>query len=197
MTETHWSRGDRVLHTARPEWGVGQVMAADSVRQQGEDVQRLTIRFSRAGTKTISTAAARLRAVEPGEVIEAKPAAGESEVDQSVARSRLVSLPDAATDPFRSLSARIESTIGLYRFNASGGTLLDWAASQTGLTDPLSHFSRHELEDAFSRFRASLDDHLKKLVREARAKEPEALSGLGAKVSPEMKGLLTRMLTQR
>lgn len=75
-------------------------------------------------------------------------------------------LPAVANDPFTPLSARLKATIDLYRFTDSGGSLLDWAAAQSGLKDPLSRFSRHELEQLFKRFTFVRDDHLKKVVLE-------------------------------
>ena len=73
-------------------------------------------------------------------------------------------LPDATTDPFTTLALRLKATIALYRFTDSGGSLLDWAAAQSGLKDPLSRFSRHELEQLFRRFCFVRDEHLKRLV---------------------------------
>ncbi|MBZ0173299.1 MAG: DUF3553 domain-containing protein, partial [Phycisphaerales bacterium] len=60
MGEAVWKSGDRVVHTTRPEWGLGRVLSATSIREDGQDAQRLTVRFDRAGTKTLSTAVARL-----------------------------------------------------------------------------------------------------------------------------------------
>ena len=75
-------------------------------------------------------------------------------------------LPEAATDPFTSLEARLKATLTLYRFTDQGGSLLDWAAAQSALKDPLSEFSRHDLERLFQRFAFVRDEHLKKLVQE-------------------------------
>lgn len=100
----------------------------------------------------------------------------------------LAQLPDAMIDPFRNNAQRLEATLESYRFDpdaaveaarknprfrpnpfdsryvASGRKLLDWAIAQTGLKDPLSVFSRHEIEDAWSRFAQTRDQHLKDLV---------------------------------
>ena len=65
-------------------------------------------------------------------------------------------LPEAATDPFSGLEARLKATLGLYRFTDQGGSLLDWAAAQSGLKDPLSEFSRHDLERHFFQVRCEL-----------------------------------------
>jgi hypothetical protein len=212
MTETIWRRGDRVVHASRPEWGVGEVTGATSFREGGVDAQRLTIRFARAGTKTISTAVARL--VPAGAVHAASPEAREAKPrskapapttapeagaipDAGALAARLVRIPDDASDPFRPLTARLEAAADLYRFEDSGRALLDWAAAQTGLADPLSVFSRHDLEEAFERFSTLRDAHLRSLVQLARRDEPEALAGLGRKVPPRVRELLTRMLTGR
>ncbi len=201
MTQSRWESGDRVVHTARPEWGVGRVLSATSVRQDGQDIQRLTIRFDRAGTKTLSTAVAKLAQAEamPVEVLsrpddEPDPLHA---LDHGSALAALTALPERATDPFVSLAKRIDETVALYRFKGEGGSLLDWAASQTRLADPLSAFSRHELEEGFAKFRTSLDAHLRKLVLDAARQDASILAGLGARVPPEVRQMLTRLLTQR
>jgi hypothetical protein len=50
-----------VVHAGKPEWGVGVVSSAQNVTQDGKPSQRLTIRFERAGLKTVSTAVASIR----------------------------------------------------------------------------------------------------------------------------------------
>ena len=49
-----------------------------------------------------------------------------------------------------------------------------------------------ELEQAFDRFRASLDAHLKKLAFEMRKADPTGLTEAGAAASPEGKQALRR-----
>ena len=200
MADTKWQSGDRVVHTSRPEWGLGRVLSATSIREEGKDAQRLTIRFDRAGTKTLSTAVARLAQADTVPV-EVFTTAADAEEPEAVApaelAARLAGLPDAVTDPFRPLARRLETAVGLYRFEPHGKSLLDWAAAQTGLADPLSAFSRHDLEEGFDRFRQALDSHLAKLVGQAKREEPAALSGLGAKVTPQVRDMLTRLLTGR
>jgi hypothetical protein len=80
----------------------------------------------------------------------------------------MTSIPEAARDPFGTPVQRLRSTLSLYRFTSSGGALLDWAVMQSGLSDPLSKFTRHELEDFFGFFEKILWKHLGKMVREAR-----------------------------
>ena len=202
MFDAVWKSGDRVVHTARPEWGLGRVLSATSIREDGKDAQRVTVRFDRAGTKTLSTAVARLAQADsvPVQVFAAEDQAPDpfsQALDKAALAAQLHALPEPATDPFLPLARRLEHTSALYRFESHGKSLLDWAAAQSGLTDPLSAFSRHDLEEAFRRFRQNLDAHLAKLVSQARREEPAALSGLGAKVTPQVREMLTRMLTSR
>lgn len=101
-------------------------------------------------------------------------ASGGGWLDRAAAQSPveiMCKLPGATHDPFTPLSARLKATIDLYRFTDSGGSLLDWAAAQSGLKDPLSRFSRHELEQLFKRFTFVRDEHLKKLVLDMRKQD--------------------------
>ena len=183
MATREWKLGDRLVHAGRPEWGTGEVRSAESVVQDGQRCQRLTIRFDRAGVKTISTAFADLRTREE---MPAMPAADADNKPDPLGppsenyEGLLAALPEDATDPFRSRKTRLQSTLTLYRFTANGASLLDWAASQTGLKDPLSRFSRHELERSFSRFRVELDAHLRKLAFEMRKADPTGLAEAAA-----------------
>lgn len=196
MVSKDWTKGDSVVHAAKPEWGAGEVLVAESISHEGKPVQRLTIRFSRAGTKTISTAFADLRPASEMPYLP-EPASEKPDPLAQVALSASVEelmtkLPDNATDPFRGLRQRLSSTLDLYRFADNGATLLDWAAIQTGLKDPLSRFNRHELEQWFSRFKMELDNHLKKLVKDARKQDPQALEAVTAAATPTARQALRR-----
>jgi hypothetical protein len=196
MAVTEWKLGDRLLHAGMPEWGIGEVRSTEAITHNGQRAQRVTVRFDRVGVKVLSTAFADLRPAsgpvmnpEPGE--NADPAA--AAMDRAEAEALLVQVPDNATDPFRARKARFETTLGLYRFSASGGSLLDWAAAQTGLKDPLTRFSRHELERAFERFRVNLDNHLKKLAYELKKEDPAGLQQACAAAGPQAKQALRRV----
>ncbi len=41
--QTRFENGDRVLHTGKPEWGVGHVARASAETHEGEPVRRLTL----------------------------------------------------------------------------------------------------------------------------------------------------------
>jgi len=79
-------------------------------------------------------------------------------------------LPEAMTDPFASLANRLQATLDSYRFSTEAKSLIDWAVAQTGLTDPLSQFTRHELEQVFPRYVRDRDQHLAQLVSQIKKK---------------------------
>lgn len=194
-----WRIGDEVRHRLKPEWGTGRILTVQNVTHEGRPAQRLTIRFDRAGTKTLNTAFAHLEhasAPSPGPAPMPNPDPDTSPFTtdgQAELARKLLELPEAATDPFASRRKRLEATLALYRFSDRGAALLDWAAMQTGLKDPLSRFSRHELEQSFRRFQTSLDQHLRKLLKECRRLEPATLDAVGAAADPAARQAMRRV----
>lgn len=165
-----WSFGDRVTHADRPEWGVGQITAVQPIIVEGRPSQRLTIRFERAGVKTIAAAVANIRKADD-KALDKAPAAQPNPAPQAETQGlsdaeltkRLAGLPEDVVDPFIPLPQRLEKALALYRFSDRGGSILDWAAMQTGLADPLTRFLRHDLEIQFAAFKRALDRHVGEL----------------------------------
>ena len=183
MQTTSFKIGEKVRHSKRPEWGVGSISKIEVITRDGRPDRRIWIRFPTAGEKTVLASMAELEHVES-----APMAAGQTladvharadtgwlgEISKRKPEDLMVALPDAATDPFIPLRRRIQNALGLYRFDGSGAKLIEWAIAQSGLNDPMSRFSRHELEQFFQRWRFALDAQLGKLIQEAR-REPGAL----------------------
>ncbi len=178
MFKATFAYGDRVVHASRPEWGVGQIVSVQSTTQDGRSAQKLGIRFDRAGLKTLSTAHADLRPA--SETASAGGGGWLAELERASPVDALVRLPEETRDPFASLEARLRATLDLYRFGRDGAALMDWAAAQSGLSDPLSQYNRQELEQHFQRFEGERDAHLKRLVGEARRVDPAALARAAA-----------------
>lgn len=202
-TTRNFQFGDRVIHTGRPEWGVGIVSGVQAATHQGEPCQRVTLRFDRAGLKTLLSAAADLRLAD-----EEHPTAGnvtgahedDGWLDQIEARDlpeRMGRLPESAKDPFASLEDRLRATLDLYRFSDQGASLLDWAAMQTRLADPMTRFNRHQLEEYFRRFAHNRDEHLRALLAEATRKQPDAVARVAREASPAARAAMQRAHAQR
>ena len=174
--------GDQVRHPDRPEWGVGSVAKVDVTPVEGKPTQRVTVRFPNAGIKVLNAAAAGLERVE-AEVVEDQFSVSPDSID-AIDRMRddellapvasrklteiMLAIPEPCRDPFSSLEDRIRATLELYRFDDGGKGLIGWAVMQTGLNDPLSRFNRHELEEHFRRWSHEREQHLRKLLSEAR-----------------------------
>jgi hypothetical protein len=173
----------------------------------GKACQKLTIRFDRAGVKTISTALADLRPeAELPLLMSTSPGGGgggngggglaDDPFMRAMAPSpkeMMLKIPDAATDPFSTARARLTKSLELYKYSDQGGSLLDWAVMQSGLRDPMSRFSRHELEDWFKRWSMVRDEHLKRLIFEVKKTEPGLLQELGRAAPRGAQQLLRRL----
>lgn len=199
MTTRQWSFGDRVIHALKPEWGAGVVTTATGMSHEGKPCQSLTIRFERAGVKTISTAFANLVSADehPGllngavSAAEDDPLAAKANADD--AKVSMLRIAEDAKDPFTTIAQRFEATVRLFRFQPTGRSLLDWAATQTGLADPMSRFNRHELEQFFQQWSVVRDNHLKKIVLEFRKTDQAGLQAAIRKAPPLVQQTLRRL----
>jgi hypothetical protein len=177
MTPTsQFQRGDVVVHPRRPEWGPGVVdhAAAGGDSRGG---QRLVVRFENYGRVTIHTAVAPLvclqdkEPVTPMSTTRTYASSGQgwlAALASGLDKHELHRLPEALTDPFASLGRRLEATLDSYKLSTEARSLIDWAVAQTGLGDPLTKYTRQELEQGFSRFARDRDLHLKDLIKQIR-----------------------------
>ncbi|QDU32964.1 hypothetical protein KS4_10030 [Poriferisphaera corsica] len=174
LYSTTFTRGDKVVHPKRPEWGDGVVRDASTITHEGAQAQRLAIDFANRGRVVINTAIAPLvnkrnsKEMNTGLKEQATGGwLGELEKAAGIKKSNeLWDLPSKLSDPFTSLMDRLIATLETYRFSTDPRSLIDWAVIQTGLNDPLSKFTRHELEHAFPRFARDRDQHLRGIVVE-------------------------------
>jgi len=190
MSTGKFAFGDRVRHPKRPEWGIGTVLKTQLVSQNGDSVQNVTARFSNAGVKTISTSHAPLEkvsddnhasaVVDETPTIEMWDRLNESGWLGEHARRKIeevmIRLPLETRDVFLPMRKRLEAMLSLYRFDNTGRGLIDWAVAQSGLHDPLTRFTRQELEQLFDRWVRKRDEQLANLLAEA--DDPQMLEQL-------------------
>lgn len=206
---TAFQMGDKVVHAGMPEWGVGVVSTSAASEHEGTPCQRLVIRFDRAGLKTLSTGVADIRPATDqvtsnhAQIVESKhfaaPAPRNKLLDASPSEIQeiMTRIPDAARDPFATDAMRLEATLRLYKYDSSGAPLIEWAVMQSGLSDPLSTFSRHELEDFYSFYARKLDKHLAQLVRSAGTVPPQELVRIAREAPPRGQQALRRIHAKR
>lgn len=208
-TMTRFAFGDQVRHPRRPEWGTGRVTAVEAHHINGRDAQRVSVRFSNGGLKTIVTGAVQLELVTDDDDRDASANSDQTpmhEIDtmansgwlagvaEQKLSERMMELPMEVRDAFDSLEARLARTVDLYRFDRSGRGLMAWAIAQSGLDDPLARFTRQELEQFFDRWESARDDHLRSLVRET---GQAALQSAIAKHNRSIQQAVTRVTSGR
>ncbi len=194
------SQGMQIRHRQRPEWGVGSVTHVETLTRSGTVDQRIWIRFPNAGLKTLLRSAADLEIMGGAAAAEHTFAARHHAADggwlgaisTKKPEAAMAELPPEATDPFIPLEKRLQYLLGLYRFSANGSSLMDWAVAQSGLDDPLSRFTRTDLEGHFKLFAMDRDAHLPKLLSEAR-KNGIQIDSILAQASPAAKKMLVRV----
>ncbi|WP_428389624.1 DUF3553 domain-containing protein [Mucisphaera sp.] len=193
-----YQTGQVVTHPKRPEWGRGVVRQVEPITHHGVNAQRVAVDFANKGRVVVNTAIASLVVTgseqpataatkvsprkTPSNLIAdrgSERGAGEpgernngwlTELEQgkTSGSGELWSLPLPMADPFASLKQRLLSTLESYRFTTEPRSLIEWAVTQTGLDDPLSQYTRSELEQAFPRFCRDRDNHLADLIRTAK-----------------------------
>ncbi len=209
-------KGDVILHARRPEWGCGTVDQVSTIEHEGAPAQRLVVLFPNHGRVTLNTAVAPLTLQEsPSNMSTAssatdrqsnnwpKPKSPESNggwldslAGKKHGHSELWELPEPMIDPFATLPARLAATLGSFRFSTEARSLIDWAVAQTRLNDPLSKYSRSELERGFDHFARTRESHLLDLVRQIKkAGQPQALNeALTAAPNPAARNALMRAI---
>ncbi|WP_145445339.1 DUF3553 domain-containing protein [Mucisphaera calidilacus] len=190
-----YQTGQEVRHPKRPEWGTGVVRSVEPITHHGVQAQRVAVDFANKGRVVVNTAIASLEITgnaepaaagtrvsprklpsrlttqqEAGQKGSVRPgdAGWLNELERgggATSSGDLWSLPSSMTDPFASLKQRLLATLDSYRFTTDPRSLIEWAVVQTGLDDPLSKYTRSELERAFPRFSRDRDNHLAELIR--------------------------------
>jgi Protein of unknown function (DUF3553) len=165
-----YQHGDVVTHPRRPEWGKGVVKNVQAIVHQGSAAQKLSVEFANRGRVVINTAVAPLAS--KGHTANMSSSISTSggwldQLERNNSKSHeLWELPDAMTDVFSSELQRLVATLDSYKYTTEPRPLIDWAVLQTGADDPLSKYTRHELEQAFARFARNRDQHLLALVQQ-------------------------------
>ncbi|MEM7625247.1 MAG: DUF3553 domain-containing protein [Planctomycetota bacterium] len=117
------------------------------------------------------------------------------DLDGGAKSNELWDLPDDLTNPFGSVPERLAATLETFRYSTEPRALIDWAIAQTGLDDPLSKYTRHELEQAFPRFARDRDAHLRDLVRQLKRESNfAALKDAGRGLFPAAQSALDKAI---
>lgn len=175
--QSPFERGQRVRSAARPEWGVGVIQR---VQPAGPGAFRLEIQFA-SGFRVVTAPPAVLTPPDA-------PAAPQQTgwLDQLAGRTadeRLRAIPDLG-DALTPMSERLERAFALLRFQDTPEGLVGWARAQTGMPDPLTHWTRDDLQAAFADFAIRREAAIRELARMARRQDPRQLSAALARLAP-------------
>lgn len=165
--------GTSVAVAGKPEWGVGRVLKVLSTTIAGSPQHRVTIHFPH-GTRTL---------IAPPATLTLPQAEGErakigwlDSISGTGPDDRLRTLTPAALQVLGDLPTRLRAVYPLYDFSEEPASLMKWARAQTGVADPLSHWSRDELIVAFGAFCIERDAHLRGLLAKLKQTQgPDAL----------------------
>lgn len=164
--------GRKVCNAARPEWGTGTVLSVEPATVSGQPAHRVTVQFA-AGRKTVLVPPCRL--IEP----QPEPQRAAGWLDQLAGRSlddRLRRLPEEVAQTLGTPRQRLAVLLPWYAFSEEPASLVAWARRMIVAADPLSHWTRDELTEAFAAFSADRDAHLRALSALLRQQEgPAAL----------------------
>jgi hypothetical protein len=183
--------GWRVCNPTRPEWGVGTVLRVQSTLVDGQPVHRVSVQFA-TGHRTI--------VVPPGRLAEpqAEPQRAAGWLDQlghQTLDDRLTTLPESVREFLGTSTQRLIVLARLYTLADDGTALLSWARSQTGVADPLAHWTRDEIRAAFEEFCRRRDALLRELAATLRQTQgPAAVRAALAEVPDDARERMLAVL---
>lgn len=171
----------KVCHPARPEWGEGTVASVRATTVNGQSVYELLVDFA-VGRRKLLAPPARLiapLAAPPQETGWLDTLARQTPDDE------LRNLPESVTQVLGAPRDRLAALAPLYEYADEPAALLKWARRQTQMADPLSRWSRDELQTAFQEFCRQRDALARQLAATLRRAEgPDALNELFAEMPP-------------
>ncbi len=165
--------GTEVVSTTRPEWGTGRVLKVVPTQHQGQAAHRVQVHFDISGTRWLMIPPAKLKS--PQAEVEREIGWLES-VGGMTVDDRLKTLSPEVTEVLGDMRKRLAAVVPLYALSDDPKVLQRWAIDQTGVRDPLGHWTRDELQIAFRHFCTERDSHLKNLLAHLKMKEgPDAV----------------------
>jgi hypothetical protein len=186
--------GQTVRSATRPDWGNGKVLQVKPIQNDGQSAHRVQVHFERTGLRWIIAPPARL--VSP--TAEPERAAGWIEqMGKSSLDDRLRAIPAEVVDMLGTPRQRLAALVPLFAVTNEPRSLMRWAIDQTGVTDPLSHWSRDELQIALADFCVDRDSHFRNVAALIQIKEgPEALRAVIDEVPADIRAAIKEAMSR-
>lgn len=153
--------GREVQNAAKLDWGVGKVLRVQRIQTGGGPAHRVTVHF-KVGTRTVQVPPARL--IDP----EAEPTRKKGWLDTiggSTLDDTLRRVPEDVARFLGSPEQRFTVLLPLFAVDPEDGkALAEWARRQTRVADPLTQWSRDELDAAFGDYCVDRDSTLRNVT---------------------------------
>jgi hypothetical protein len=183
--------GRQVCNPARPEWGPGTVLRVQRTTVNGKIQHRVSVQFA-SGHRLLRVPPARLTL--PG----AKPEREQGWLAAAAGTDltgRLRALPSFVREFLGTPRQRLLMLAPLYAPTNDPADLVKWARGQTGVPDPLSLWSRDELQSAFAEYCARRDQYVRGVAREIRAAlGPDAVARALREIDPPLRERMSSVI---
>lgn len=188
--------GKKVAIPGRADWGIGTVRRVQSSTVNGVLTHRISVQFQH-GTRMLIAPPARL--IEPTDDPKRADAGWLDSIGGRSIDQRLKELPESVTQVLGTIRQRLDAVLPYYALRDEPKVLVRWARGQTGVGDPLSEWSRDELQIAFQAFRNERDAHLRGLGALLKKTEGDDavrnwLAGIDAEIREEVRAALQRAI---
>ncbi|MCG3126561.1 MAG: hypothetical protein CHACPFDD_01408 [Phycisphaerae bacterium] len=175
----------RIVQVAtKPEWGRGTVLRVQTTHAGGHPQHRVSIQFAVGHRQLL---------IPPGSICEPadEPERAPGWIDAvacATVDDRLRRLPLDATQVLGTLAQRLAALAPHFCVSDDERSLLRWARAQTGVGDPLSRWTRDELQAALAQFERHRDGYVRELIANARAASgPAAVDDALATLDPAVR----------
>lgn len=149
--------GQRVSLVTRPEWGVGDVLRV----QQVGDAWRVSIQFPTGHRQLMSPPA---KFVSPGQAAVKRESGWLDQAAGSDLDAKLRTVPEDLRLFLGTALQKFAALLPLYELSDDPKELIRWATAQTGVSQPLTYWTRDELAAAFAVFCRDRDTHIREAL---------------------------------
>lgn len=174
--------GAKVVNAARPDWGVGTILRVEKTRPTGDAALRVTVQFA-VGSRVVQVPPARL--TPPGAAVQ-REAGWLDKLAGKTLDDALRAVPEDIVMHLGMPAEKLALLAKLYEISDDPAALLKWARKQTGVGDPLQHWTRDELQIAFGDYCRARDEMLRETAaRLGRSDGNAALEAAMAEIDPD------------
>ncbi|MBL8880266.1 MAG: DUF3553 domain-containing protein [Phycisphaerales bacterium] len=186
--------GATVANAARPDWGVGTILRIEQTRPSGDGPLRVTVQFA-VGSRVVQVPPAVLA---PPRQAAQRDAGWLDKLAGKTLDDALRAIPEDIAMHLGLPSEKLRLIARLYAFDDDPAAIQRWAMRQSGVGDPLQHWTRDELAAAFAGFCRARDEMLRETAGRIRRSDgapaiDTALADVPPRAAERMRAVITPM----